>query len=326
MEAVEHGSRCALIASRNSPHRRGEIGRNMATAQLTPIGVGIHNVLIATDFSACSNQALDIALKLAKEHRAEAYVVLVVPSDDFLIAGPEAYVAAHEAARRDLESIKLELKNTASYIEGSDYHLYLLEGDVAASILNFAKQKQIDLIVMGTHGRGGLGKAILGSVAESVFRGSTVPVMTIGPHARHAVQALAPKNILVAADFTPASERAARYAAGMAAEYGSSLTLLHVLNPKEMNQVPDQPRVVHEVEAKLADLLGPEQTTPFTALVETGRVVPTILHTAYEIAADLLVMGVRPALPALSRFMWPNAYEIVRESSCPVLTVRESAG
>ena len=289
----------------------------MATAQLTPIGVGIRNVLIATDFSAYSNQALDIGLKLAKEHRAEAYVVLVVPSDEFMIAGPEAYVAARDAARRDLESLKLELKNTASYVEGSDYHLYLLEGDVPTSIMNFAQQKRIDLIVMGTHGRGGLGKALLGSVAESVFRGSTIPVMTIGPHAKHAVQALAPKNILVAADFTPASERAARYAAGMASEYGSSLTLLHVLNPKEMSHVPDQPRVVQEIEAKLAALLGPGLSISFASRVETGRIVPTILQTAREIGADLVVMGVRPSLPALSRFMWPNAYEIVRELPVP---------
>lgn len=295
----------------------------MATAQLTPIGVGIRNVLIATDFSSCSNQALDIGLKLAKEHQAEAYVVLVVPSDEFMLAGPEAYVAARDAARRDLENLKVQLKNTRSYLEGSDYHLYLLEGDVATSILNFAQQKQIDLIIMGTHGRGGLGKALMGSVAERVFRGSTIPVMTIGPQVKQAADALAPKNILVAADFTPASQRAAHYSADMASQYKSTLTLLHVLNPKQMSHVHDESRVLQEIKAKLAALLSPRQGVPFTARVETGRVVPTILQTAREIGADLLVMGVRPSIPALSRFMWPNAYEVVRESSCPVLTVRE---
>jgi nucleotide-binding universal stress UspA family protein len=297
----------------------------MATAQLTPTGVGIRNVLIATDFSSCSNQALDIGLKLAKAHQAQAYVVLVVPSDEFMIAGPEAYVAARDAARRDLESLKIELENTCSYIEGCDYHLYLLEGSIATSILNFARQKQIDLIVMGTHGRGGLGRALIGSVAEKVFRGSSIPVMTIGPHAKRVVQTLAPKNILVAADFTPASERAAHYAAGMASGYRSELTLLHVLNPREMSHVPDQPRIVQETKANLAALLGLTCGVSFVPKVEIGRIVPTILQTAHEIGADLLVMGVRPTIPALSRFMWPNAYEIVCESPCPVLTVREPA-
>ena len=73
---------------------------------------------------------------------------------------------------------------------------------------------------------------------------------------------------------------------------------------------------------KLAAMLGPEHGRPFALRVETGKTVPCILQTARETGADLLVMGVRPAVPALSRFMWPNAYEIVRESSCPVLTVR----
>ncbi len=295
----------------------------MATAQLTPIGVGIHNVLIATDFSRCSNQALDFGLKLSKGYKTQTYVVLVVPSDEFLLAGPEAYVAAKEAARRDLENLKAELEKSHSCIEGKDYHLYLLEGDVAQSILNFAQQKHIDLIVVGTHGRGGLGKAVMGSVSEMVFRGSPVPVLTIGPNARHVHYALAPKNILVAADFTPASERAAQYAAGLASKHHSKLTLLHVVNAKEVGHYPDRDRIGRGIEAELQALLGPENCVPCTFRIESGRVVPTVLRTAEELEADLLVVGVRPAVPVLSRFMWPNAYEIVRESPCPVLTVRE---
>ncbi len=295
----------------------------MATAQLTPIGVGIHNVLIATDFSRYSNQALDFGLKLAKGYKAQTYVVFVVPSDEFMLAGPEAYVAAKEAARRDLENLKVELKASHCCEEGKDYHLYLLEGDVAQSILNFAHEKHIDLIVVGTHGRGGLGKAIMGSVSELVFRGSPVPVLTIGPNARHVHHALAPKNILVAADFTPVSERAAQYAAGLASKHHSKLTLLHVVNPKELEHCPDPDRIRQAMEAKLQALLGPEASVPCTLRIESGRVVPAVLHTAEELEADVLVVGVRPALPVLSRFMWPNASEIVRESPCPVLTVRE---
>ena len=295
----------------------------MATAQLTPIGVGIHNVLIATDFSRYSNQALDFGLKLAKGYKAQSYVVFVLPSDEFMLAGPEAYVAAREAARRDLESLKVELKESHSCVEGKDYHLYLLEGEVAQSILNFAREKHIDMIVVGTHGRGGLGKAIMGSVSELVFRGSPVPVLTIGPCAKHLNNALAPKNILVAADFTPASERAAQYAAGLASKHHSKLTLLHVVNPKELEHHPDRDRVLQAIGTKLDALLGSEAHIHCVQRIEAGRVVPTVLQAAEEMEADLLVVGVRPAVPVLSRFMWPNASEIVRESPCPVLTVRE---
>jgi nucleotide-binding universal stress UspA family protein len=295
----------------------------MATAQLTPIGVGIHNVLIATDFSQSSNQALDFALKLAKGYKAETYVVFVLPSDEFILAGPEAYVAAREAARRDLETLKVELKESHACTEGEDYHLYLLEGEVAPSILNFAHEKHIDLIVVGTHGRGGLGKAIMGSVSELVFRGSSVPVLTIGPNARHVQNALAPKNILVAADFTPASERAAQYAAGLASKHHSKLTLLHVVNPRELEHQPDHDRILQVMKRNLQALLGPDTSVPCALRIDPGRVPATVLCAARELEADLLVLGVRPAVPVLSRFMWPNAYEIVRESPCPVLTVRE---
>lgn len=294
----------------------------MATAQLTPIGVGIQNVLIATDFSRFSNQALDFGLKLAKGYQAQSYVVFVLPSDEFMLAGPEAYVAAREAARRDLELLKVELDKRC-HMEGDDYHLYLLEGEVAGSILNFAADKHIDVIVLGTHGRGGLEKAIMGSVAESIFRSSPIPVLTIGPHVTHTSEALAPRNILVAADFSPAAERAAQYAAGLAAKHHSNLTLMHVVLPKELEHVPDRDRVLQVMDENLRALLGGVSTVPCETRVECGRVVPNILRLVAEVKPDLLVLGVRPSMGLLNRFMWPNAYEIVRESPCPVLTVRE---
>src|SRR5271157_6028603 len=97
----------------------------MVTAQLTPVGVGIRNVLIATDFSSCSNLALSFGLELAHGYQANAYVVFVVPGDELMVAGPEAYAAAKDAARRDLLELKQELRKKHSYIEGEDYHLFL---------------------------------------------------------------------------------------------------------------------------------------------------------------------------------------------------------
>ena len=153
----------------------------MVSAQLTPIGVGIHNVLIATDFSRYSNVALNFGLELAHDYHATAYVAAVIPTDEILIAGPDAYLAAKDATRRDLLELKAEVARVHSFVEGKDYHLYMLEGAVAEALLDFAHSKQIDLIVVATHGRSGLGKVLIGSVAEKVFRQSSVPVLTIGP-------------------------------------------------------------------------------------------------------------------------------------------------
>jgi nucleotide-binding universal stress UspA family protein len=90
----------------------------MATAQLTPVGVGIQNVLIATDFSRYSNAALNFGLQVAKAYSAQAHVVFVIPSDQFLLAGPEAFVAAKDAARRDLEQLQAELHRSHSQVRG----------------------------------------------------------------------------------------------------------------------------------------------------------------------------------------------------------------
>jgi len=298
----------------------------MVTAQLTPVGVGIHNVLIATDFSTYSNTALNFGLQLAKNYDAATYILFVVPADDFLIAGPEAYVAARDAASRDLEDLKAELSRKYSYVEGSDYHLCLLEGDVTQTILNFAHRKKIDLIVLGTHGRGGLGKALMGSVAERVFRQSPVPVLTLGPHLRREVRNHSPRNILVAADLTPASARAARFAASLAAESRAKLTLLHIVDPRKLENVPDKAAAKRAIELRLEELPGrlPEDCE-CVVRIEIGRVVPTILHAVEEAQADLLVIGVHPSRGLLDRLMFPHAYELVCESSCPVLALRDTA-
>ncbi len=295
----------------------------MTTAQLTPTGVGIHNVLIATDFSRYSNVALHFGLELAHDYQAQAYVVSVIPTDEILLAGPDAYVAAKDATRRDLLDLKAELSRKRSYVEGKDYHLYMLEGAVADAILDFARQRQIDLIVVATHGRSGLGKMLMGSVAEKVFRQSPVPVLTIGPHANQAAYRQTLRNILVPVDFSPASERAVSYAAALARERKASLTALHVLSPAAVKGVPDRARVEQGIYSQLAESLGHHADgVRCTMRVETGRIQTAIVETADKIEADLLVMGVRPWTGLLARLMWPHAYEVVRESPCPVVTVR----
>ncbi|HUK73917.1 MAG TPA: universal stress protein [Candidatus Bathyarchaeia archaeon] len=297
----------------------------MATAQLAPARVSIRNVLIATDFSHCSNPALHFGLQLSKAYGATAYIVFVLPNDPYLLAGPEAYVAARDAARRDLEDLEAQVKRAHGELEHDNYHLYLLEGDVAQSILDFAHQQQADLIVLGTHGRGGLPKALLGSVAERVFRHAPVPVLTLGPRASHAQRDRPPRTILVAADFTPASRRAVRFAAELAREHRSNLTLLHVLDPKPLQDMADPAAVEQGIKTRLAELLGCEADGVHCSIrVAVGRVTKRILEIAREEAADLLVLGVRPSGGVLDRLVIPYAYEIVRDSPCPVLTLRET--
>ena len=219
----------------------------MTTADITPVEVGIHNVLIATDFSHYSNQAINFGLDLAYGYHAKASIVFVVPGDEFMVAGAEAYAVAKEAAHRDLLELKHDLRKRFAYIEGKDYQLFLLEGDVAQAILDFARQNKSDLIVVGTHGRSGLGKMLMGSVAERVFRHSPVPVLTLGPHLHRKAKAGAPTNILVPVDFTPTSERAAHYAVALARQHDATLTMLHVIERWPTKEQADHEHTTQEL-------------------------------------------------------------------------------
>jgi nucleotide-binding universal stress UspA family protein len=232
-------------------------------------------------------------------------------------------VAAREAARRDLLELKSELRLSHGVLEGEHYELFLLEGEVTQSLLDFAHQKDIDLIVVGTHGRSGLGKMLMGSVAERVFRQSPVPVLTVGPQLHAQTRGLPPRNILVPADFSPASDRASRYACALAKEHNAKLTLLHVLDPGNYKYEGDRRRALPEIEKKLMQPISASAgSLKPCCRTELGRVVPTILQVAAETRADLLVMGVRPWTGLLDRLMWPHAYAVVRDAPCPVVTVR----
>ncbi len=298
----------------------------MSTAQLTPVSVGIRNVLIATDFSRYSNAALHFGLQLGKSYEATTYIAFVLPNDPYLLTEPEAYVAARDAARRDLEALKAELERAHCWVEGDDYHLYLLEGEVAKAILDFARQKKADLIVVGTHGRSALPKALLGSVAERVFRHSPVPVLTLGPAVRATDFVRDPRQMLVAADFTPASRHAVKYAVALAQEHKSRLTLLHVVDAKQWQHVPDRAAVEHGLKTRLAELLGQHADRLHCSIrIKAGQVKQAILDAAKEEAADLLILGVRPSSGVLDRLVIPHAYEVIRDSPCPVLTLRETS-
>jgi nucleotide-binding universal stress UspA family protein len=111
----------------------------------------------------------------------------------------------------------------------------------------------------------------------------------------------------------------------LACENKAKLTLLHIANRKQVEQLPDPAAVKRGVELRLVDLLGPEgDAVDYSVRVEVGAVVPTILHALNDVNADLLVIGVRRSSSVLDRLMFPHAYELVCESSCPVLTLREN--
>jgi nucleotide-binding universal stress UspA family protein len=294
----------------------------MATAQMHATGIAVRNVLIATDLSKQSEEILRAGMDLRQAYGAHATVLYVLPRDEYVIAGFEAYAVARDAARRDLTELEEKLSRQHGCVRGEDYEVLIAEGDVAECVFECARQKHIDLIVLGTHGRSGFTKALVGSVAERVFRHSEVPVMTVGPCARHALLS-APKRLLVPVDFTAATQHSAKYACALARGHQSELVLLHVIDGAPKGAVADLERLKRTVEQSLAELIGcEEKPQQIRIMTRIGKVVPTVLNAASELDADLLVLGVHTYPKLLDHLRLQNAYELVRQAPCPVLTVR----
>jgi nucleotide-binding universal stress UspA family protein len=294
----------------------------MATAEHTTTAISIRNVLIATDFSRQGSGIIDAGMNFCQAYGARASILYVLPNREFALAGFEAYAAARDAAERDLHELQERLQR-CSYEPGKDYEVLMSEGDVPDNILRCARERHIDLIVVGTHGRSGLSKALLGSVAESIFRHSEVPVLTIGPNARH-MPGCGPKRILVPVDFTAVSQHSAAYACALACEHEAELVLMHVIgDPPARGALTDLDVLKHGVEQRLAEFV-PCDAKPghlkFT--VECGSPVPTILKIAFELKPDLMVLGAHEYPHLRDQFRRKPAYELVCGAPCPVLTVR----
>ena len=142
----------------------------------------IRRVLYASDFSQASARAFQTAIALAKASQARLMIVhVVVP---FVPVVPEQYVdpatvdrldaEAREWARRSLDKLALRASKTAGRVA-----VFLREGDPAQQIVRAARANRADLIVVGTHGRRGFSRLILGSVAERVVGTASCPVVTV---------------------------------------------------------------------------------------------------------------------------------------------------
>ncbi len=316
----------AWLLSPNAPTAWGEGSQIMATATIASTTIGIHRLLIATDLSHQSEAVVRCGIEFARQFGAHAEIAYVLPTEEYALAGPEGLIAGRDAARRDLLELKSRLRRDTAYDDDSDEGVILLEGPAAECLLQYARDQRADLMVVGTHGRSGLGKILLGSVAEKIFRHSQVPVLTIGPNCHHAQRWNAVKEILAPCDLTAKSHPAVWFACEMARAHHSRLTVLYVVEGASEGTRADPERVKAGIRERLSNIVGRRADgLNLNYRIKFGGVAPTILDEASEAKAELVVLGVRPSSGVLDRFQWPVAYELVREATCPVLTIRGRA-
>ncbi len=205
-----------------------------------------------------------------------------------------------------------------------DVRRVLLEGDPAAKIIEYAHSQSADLIMLPTHGYGGFRRLILGSVTAKVLHAAECPVWT-GVHMEHVprLEDISFKRILCAIDLGAQSCPTASWAKNFAAEFGAQLEIVHaVAHATEALAAPEAgsaPDAMAEATEKLkavqacVGLQGP-------AFVVGGEVAPAVCDCAAREKADLVVIGRSVKGGVLGRLR-ANAYSIIRQSPCPVVSV-----
>ena len=301
--------------------------------------ITIQRILCPVDLSETSFRALQHAAALAGWYESALtalYVEHTVPTaagwdfEEFAIAPTGVIEAARTSRSVQAVGSFVRRARCATPVD-------VMTGEstnIDTAIFDAARALPADLIVMGTHGRTGVSRLFLGSVAERVLRGAPCPVMIVPPNDAVPTSAVTFKHIVCAIDFSESSLSGLEWALSLAEEADAHLSLLHVI------EVPPELRVstvvtyenIDELHAAVrADLLArlrdliPRSATSFCS-VETataaGAAGHAILAFAREHHADLIVMGAQ-GHRALERWLFGSkTRDVVAGSTCPVLTVR----
>ena len=291
--------------------------------------IQLKNILFLTDFSAPSEAALPFAAAIARTYGAKVYALNVIIPAMYLYTTPEYAGPAIEA---EDECAKAEMCKVDAAFAGLPHEI-IIERRIAvwSAVEQETKDYSIDLIVLGTHGRTGAEKFLLGSVAEEIFRLSRVPVLTIGPGVRTSIHSGGRfHRVLFATDFSPESLAAAPYAVSLAQENHARLVLLHVMQHPKVRNAEEETRFelsVAEAIHRLYEIVpnGTELAYQLEVGVEYGPPAGRIVEAARERHADLIVMGVRDAagrLGAATHLERATAHRVVAHAGCPVLTAR----
>jgi len=292
----------------------------------------IRKVLCPVDFSETSHDALEHAVAIARWYDSEiiALYVRATPMVDTAtlftmtaalpnLSEPEDRAAAEEHLRAWLEPRRPDVPTRTVVAEGS----------VAATILETAKSRGVDLIVMGTHGSSGFERLVLGSVTEKVLRKATCPVLTVPP-ASYSTVKLPYTRVLCPLDFSESSKAALGFAFSLGKESDAAVTLLHVVDTPDSEHLTQrfdwsqyQKAVGEKVSSQLNQLVPDEVRLWCRPSVQVafGKPYREILSVAATEKADLIVIGVRGRNPIELAIFGSTTNQVVRRATCPVLTL-----
>ena len=280
-----------------------------------PVAVTFEHILVPTDFSDVSGRALEYAKTLAKQGNSELLLAHVSPVANLITSPEVAWIDAAEI--EGLEEQELEQRGAALRSEGYRARTISLIGPLCDQLLSAIKEYKVDLIVLGTHGRKGVERLLLGSDAEALLRHAHCPVISIGPGVT-GNKTWDLREVICATTLEPHSAEVVAYAQKLALQHGAGLILLHVKD------------VVNETDV---DWVSFEDAFHYYALENLGKsswlrtrlssAAPgiSIVDLAKQRGSDLIVMGARPASSMATHLPPGIAAKVLLDAPCPVMTL-----
>jgi len=277
-------------------------------------------ILCPTDFSELATFALRYAAELARCSNAS---LLVMHADPFL-PPPYLTVGQIEEWLQTLERAKAATRQyLAEYVRSvigaqPDVDSLLVEAPPARAILETAQKYDADLIVMGTHGRGGLSRVMLGSVTERVLRESDRPVLTIRAKAETPSEPhVSFQRLLCPVNYTPIARKALQHAAAIAHCFGAELTVVHVLED-EAHRTSEREALAHLCEWVPEDV---RVHCHVKELVRRGNAAEQIIETARALQSDLIVLGAQHKRFFDTTVIGTTTVRVTRHAPGPVLVI-----
>jgi len=285
------------------------------------VRLSLKTILFPTDFSLASASALPFARALAGIYGSSILMAHAISPEPHRQVVTDRLPAQDdlrwEEARQRLNYLTHEVP------VGNRSSKVLLDcGDVAEVIPAMIRENEVDMVVVGTHGRRGVSKLIMGSGAEKIYRSATCPVLTVGPKVRESAEWKL-RRILCPIDVNEDPEAILEYALSLAEENQSEFILLEAVPLVPWQHRPE----VQQQKCRKLESLIPEQSRDWCrpqCVVRWEHPAEAIVREAQEREVDLIVMSVHKShSSALTVHLpWPVASEVVSQAPCPVLTVR----
>lgn len=285
--------------------------------------LALKHILFTTDFSESSRHALPFATALARHYGADLSLTHVVEQIPMSSVPMDVMPSDTDRAREQGEHRMSEFLRNPE-LEGLRTTTIVETGFLWPIVADLVHERHVDLIILGTHGRGAMKRLLLGSAAEEIFRHAACPVLTIGPHVditRARNQRL--ETILFSTDFSTGSAHALDYALKLTHEHNAQLLMIHVVHASAIPfDITDD--FVADSEAQLKDMIPADDMPEKPPLFLTLLGVPSeqVLSFAERENVDLIVMGMHKGTELSSH--WPNEFaaKVIAGAKCPVLSVR----